>query len=65
MTIEILSRQKRGVKNELKNYDQTFAKLFSRQPCRSDKEPLRPLYMYYKRLKHILSKRLTEQSGGN
>jgi hypothetical protein len=49
-----LNKIKRNVKNELKRYDQTFVGLFFRQPAKYDKEPLRPLYMYYKRLKNLL-----------
>ena len=51
LTIEELNKLKRNVKNELKRYDQTFVNLFYKQPAKSDKEPLRPLYMFYKKLK--------------
>ena len=51
MSINELNVQKRKVKNELKNYDNEFEKNFQRQPNKTDKEPLRPLYLYYKNLK--------------
>ena len=50
-----LNKIKRNVKNELKKYDQTFIHLFFRQPAKSDKEPLRPLYMFYKKLKTLIT----------
>ena len=28
--------------------------MFSRSPAKTDKEPLRPLYMYYKKLKTLI-----------
>ena len=59
--IDELNRLKRHVKNELKRYDQTFVSLFYCQPSKSDKEPLRPLYMFYKRLKQLITKK--EQGG--
>ncbi len=51
LTLEDLNKVKRLVKNELKKYDQTFKSLFFKEPAKSDKEALRPLYMYYKKLK--------------
>jgi len=45
------------VKNELKVYDQDFLNKFKRAPTRSEKEPMRNLYMYYKRLKQYIDKR--------
>lgn len=54
-----LNRVKRNVKGELKKYDQLFISIFCRQPAKTDKEPLRPLYMYYKKLKQLI------QSGAN
>ena len=49
--VEELSREKKKVKNELKIYDQSFQSKFKRLPSRAEKEPMRNLYMYYKRLK--------------
>lgn len=54
MSVEELNKVKRNVKSELKKYDQTFIALFSKQPAKTDKEPLRPLYMYYKKLKTLI-----------
>ena len=54
---------KRNVKNELKRYDQTFQHLFFKQPTKTDKEPLRPLYMFYKKLKNLLVKVQKEKGG--
>jgi len=49
-----LQKIKRSVKSELKRYDQSFVQVFFRQPGKQEKEPLRPLYMYYKRLKTLI-----------
>jgi len=43
--------EKRRVKQELKRYDVEFRKQFSRLPSHTEKEPMRPLYIYYRRLK--------------
>jgi len=50
-SIQDLNNEKKRVKNELKVYDQAFMQKFGRIPSRSEKEPMRNLYMYYKRLK--------------
>ncbi len=55
MTEELLA-EKNKVKGELKKYDANFALLFRRQPGRVEKEPMRPLYVYYKKLKQALGK---------
>lgn len=60
-TLEQLLTKKRKVKNELKIYDSNFKSLFSRQPRREEKEPMRPLYMFYKKLKQTISKRPPER----
>lgn len=52
-----LESEKKRVKNELKVYDQEFISKFKRAPTRSEKEPMRNLYMYYKRLKQYIEKR--------
>jgi hypothetical protein len=49
-----LQRIKRSVKSELKRYDQAFVQVFFRQPGKMEKEPLRPLYMFYKKLKTLI-----------
>lgn len=55
--IATLSNEKKNVKNELKNYDQAFNQMFNRVPNRQEKEPMRNLYMYYKRLKGFIDKK--------
>ena len=50
-SLDELQNEKKRVKNELKVYDQEFISKFKRAPNRSEKEPMRNLYMYYKRLK--------------
>ena len=42
------------MKTELKRYDNEFTDLFSRPPNRSEKEIMRPIYLYYKNLKSTL-----------
>lgn len=56
LTFEQLSNEKKNVKNELKKYDAEFANVFKRNPEREEKEPMRPLYIYYKRIKQYLTK---------
>lgn len=58
LTYEELNKIKRNVKGELKKYDQLFSSLFCKQPAKTDKEPLRPLYMYYKKLKQLIQNAL-------
>ena len=55
--LDDLQNEKKRVKNELKVYDQDFITRFKRAPTRSEKEPMRNLYMYYKRLKQYIEKR--------
>merc|ERR1712039_584297 len=50
-----LGAEKRRVKQELKRYDAEFRKQFSRLPNHSEKEPMRPLYVYYRRLKTMIT----------
>lgn len=62
------SNEKSRVKQELKRYDTEFQKLFSRPPSHSEKEPMRPLYVYYRRLKTLISqseRKLGSKSGDN
>ena len=49
-----MQRIKRSVKSELKRYDQAFVQVYFRQPGKMEKEPLRPLYMFYKKLKTLI-----------
>ncbi|CAG9316679.1 unnamed protein product [Blepharisma stoltei] len=60
-TTDELNTEKKKVKNELKAYDTTFKSLFGRLPKREEKEPMRPLYMYYKKIKQAISKRPAEK----
>ena len=53
-----LMSEKKKVKNELKVYDQAFLNKFKRLPSRVEKEPMRNLYMYYKRLKQYITKKM-------
>lgn len=53
-TYEQLQAEKKNVKNELKNYDSYFAQMFKRAPEREEKEPMRPLYIYYKKIKQYI-----------
>lgn len=50
-----LAAEKRRVKQELKRYDSEFRKQFTRMPTHMEKEPMRPLYVYYRRLKTAIS----------
>lgn len=50
-----LGGEKRRVKQELKRYDAEFRKQFMRLPTHTEKEPMRPLYVYYRRLKNMIT----------
>jgi hypothetical protein len=54
--IEDLSRMKRTIKNELKEYDNSFKNETGRDPSRADKEPMRLLYTFYRKLRDIIVK---------
>ncbi|KAF4729700.1 hypothetical protein FOZ63_001341 [Perkinsus olseni] len=49
-----LMHEKRRVKQELKSYDVAFTAIHGRPPGRADKEPMRPLYTYYRGLKQAI-----------
>ena len=49
-----LTDRKKKTKNELKNYDTKFEQAYRRLPNREEKEPMRPLYIYYKLLKQAM-----------
>ena len=55
-TQDQLATEKKRVKNELKRYDSAFEAAFKRPPNREEKEPMRPLYIYYKKLKQYMVK---------
>lgn len=56
MSFENLKLEKKKIKNELKNYDLAFKTAFKRFPHKNEKEPMRPLYIYYKTVKGLLEK---------
>jgi len=56
LTLDELVNEKQRVKSELKIYDKDFTTLFNRPPNRNEKEPFRPLYAYYKKLKEHIDK---------
>ena len=62
-SLDDLQNEKKRVKNELKVYDQEFINRFKRAPNRTEKEPMRNLYMYYKRLKQYIEKREKMEAG--
>jgi hypothetical protein len=55
MSIDKLATDKKKVKNELRMYDSDFYELFHNQPNHDEKEPFRPLYIYYKKLKEYIN----------
>jgi hypothetical protein len=61
MSVSQLADEKKKVKNELKSYDNDFSANFRKPPNHDEKEPLRPLYVYYKKLKEALTKRGGEE----
>lgn len=54
-SLEFLLKEKKMVKELLKQYDIMFEDNFGKIPTREEKEPLRPIYMYYKKLKQGIS----------
>mmetsp|Transcript_105889 Transcript_105889/g.299319 ORF Transcript_105889/g.299319 Transcript_105889/m.299319 type:complete len:290 (-) Transcript_105889:186-1055(-) len=58
-----LAAEKRRVKQELKRYDAEFRKQFTRLPTHTEKEPMRPLYVYYRRLKTMITQAEQNKSG--
>jgi hypothetical protein len=56
-SVKALENEKRRVKNELKIYDQQFSGQFGRMPDKDEKQPMKPLYMYYKRLKMYIDRK--------
>lgn len=55
MSSNDLQREKSRVKQELKRYDVDFQKQFSRLPTHTEKEAMRPLYVFYRKLKTVMS----------
>lgn len=58
-----LANEKRRVKQELKRYDAEFRRQCMRLPTHTEKEPMRPLYVYYRRLKTMISSVEQSRSG--
>ena len=56
MSLDQLNNEKKRVKNELKQYDSDFQNIFQRFPNKNEKEPMRPLYIYYKKLKQYIQR---------
>lgn len=63
--MDYLIAEKSKVKCELKRYDQEFFEIFHRIPNRTEKELMRPLYMYYKNLKNSIDNKRSHGSAGN
>mmetsp|Transcript_25777 Transcript_25777/g.47114 ORF Transcript_25777/g.47114 Transcript_25777/m.47114 type:complete len:293 (+) Transcript_25777:94-972(+) len=59
-----LALEKKRVKQELKRYDAEFRRQFGRLPSHNEKEPMRPLYVYYRRLKSMISQAEQARLGG-
>ncbi|OII73583.1 uncharacterized protein cubi_03381 [Cryptosporidium ubiquitum] len=51
----LLSNLKKQIKQELKKFDSDFQIIYGRTPSKTDKEPLKPLYLLYKQLKDSAS----------
>jgi len=58
-----LASEKRRVKQELKRYDLDFRKQFGRLPTHTEKEPMRPIYVYYRRLKTQIAQAEQKRNG--
>lgn len=58
-----LAAEKRRVKQELKRYDLDFRKQFARLPTHTEKEPMRPIYVYYRRLKTQIAQAEQKRNG--
>eukprot|EP00933_Yihiella_yeosuensis_P037450 TRINITY_DN3138_c2_g2_i1.p1 TRINITY_DN3138_c2_g2~~TRINITY_DN3138_c2_g2_i1.p1 ORF type:complete len:282 (+),score=60.40 TRINITY_DN3138_c2_g2_i1:35-847(+) len=52
-----LSNEKKRVKQELKKYDTDWRKQFKLLPTHSQKEIMRPLYVYYRKVKHAIAEK--------
>lgn len=67
LSYDFLMQEKKVVKEQLKNYDTLFMQKFQKLPSRMEKEPLRPLYMYYKKLKQgmVVNKNKRKSSVGD
>eukprot|EP00744_Colponema_vietnamica_P008534 GILI01012166.1.p1 GENE.GILI01012166.1~~GILI01012166.1.p1 ORF type:complete len:262 (-),score=86.17 GILI01012166.1:297-1082(-) len=64
-TIDHLTSEKKRVKAELKYYDKVFKETLNRLPSKEEKEPMRPLYHYYRSLKQMITVKEEEQKTSN
>eukprot|EP00441_Pelagodinium_beii_P018073 CAMPEP_0197656634 /NCGR_PEP_ID=MMETSP1338-20131121/42661_1 /TAXON_ID=43686 ORGANISM="Pelagodinium beii, Strain RCC1491" /NCGR_SAMPLE_ID=MMETSP1338 /ASSEMBLY_ACC=CAM_ASM_000754 /LENGTH=286 /DNA_ID=CAMNT_0043232721 /DNA_START=40 /DNA_END=900 /DNA_ORIENTATION=+ len=64
MSRQELSHEKKRVKQELKRYDTEWRKQFKSLPNHSQKEVMRPLYIYYRKLKQQLVQVEQSRAGG-
>lgn len=53
--LESLEREKRRIKLVLRRHDALFERQFGTLPSRTEKEPMRALYMYYRKIKLAIS----------
>lgn len=53
--INFFNNLKRKIKQELKKFDSEFQIIYGRTPSKVDKEPLKPLYLFYRRLRNSAS----------
>jgi hypothetical protein len=51
-----LSKAKKAIKNELKEYDNAFKLAKGHEPSRMDKEPMRQLYTLYRKIREMMVK---------
>ena len=56
LCLQELEAKKRRVKNELKSFDTWHEDTYGSKPTRQDKEPMRPLYTYYRKIKLRIGK---------
>eukprot|EP01054_Gregarina_sp_Poly1_P010751 Gregarina_sp_Poly_1__10750@NODE_81_length_15589_cov_30_056114_g69_i0_p3_GENE_NODE_81_length_15589_cov_30_056114_g69_i0NODE_81_length_15589_cov_30_056114_g69_i0_p3_ORF_typecomplete_len444_score79_16BEX/PF04538_12/0_0089Myosin_tail_1/PF01576_19/5_8e03Myosin_tail_1/PF01576_19/0_06Snapin_Pallidin/PF14712_6/0_32MscS_porin/PF12795_7/3_5e03MscS_porin/PF12795_7/0_13_NODE_81_length_15589_cov_30_056114_g69_i01132512656 len=54
--IHALEKEKRRIKFILRKYDLTFEKAFGQPPSRVEKEPMRVVYVYYRKVKLAIDK---------
>lgn len=63
--LEFLNQEKSKIKNELKKYDNDFFEVFQQMPNRSEKEIMKPLYIYYKTLKSAINQKMANANNHN
>eukprot|EP01056_Protomagalhaensia_sp_Gyna25_P006081 Protomagalhaensia_sp_Gyna_25__6080@NODE_974_length_2340_cov_6_883529_g774_i0_p1_GENE_NODE_974_length_2340_cov_6_883529_g774_i0NODE_974_length_2340_cov_6_883529_g774_i0_p1_ORF_typecomplete_len265_score48_83ATG16/PF08614_11/1_3e02ATG16/PF08614_11/0_0086BEX/PF04538_12/0_0078MscS_porin/PF12795_7/1e03MscS_porin/PF12795_7/0_014Mei5/PF10376_9/21Mei5/PF10376_9/2_8Myosin_tail_1/PF01576_19/2_7e02Myosin_tail_1/PF01576_19/0_025FlxA/PF14282_6/27FlxA/PF14282_6/5Spc7/PF08317_11/2_4e02Spc7/PF08317_11/0_13Leu_zi len=60
--LHALDKEKRRVKFILRKYDLTYEKAFGQPPSRMEKEPMRIVYVYYRKVKMAIDKASTSES---